>query len=465
MLTGLLALAACEESAQAPSEVQDDRIRANAPYDLSRLSAALFAHPPADRTRGWRHATPAARSKPGKPAPLVNGSFERNGGELSNAFPGWTVVDPFGGDAGSWLVQTGIGSPLAGFRVRRPTDGDFAAMVDQFGPGTHILYQDVLVPRHGPAILSFDLFLNLPVGDYATPATLSAERFPNQQFRMDVMSPSAPVAGLGSGVLRAVYRTEPGDPPTSGYRTISVSLREFRGRLVRLRFAEVDNQGNLEVGIDRVTLGKHSGPVKPTHVRDRATAARVPFAPETGPFRHVLALGDDETSGPLPIGFEFSFFGHPYTAFNVSANGFVGFDPQMPDGCCDGGVIPSDDGLDDLIALAWTDLYPPGGGSISYETRGAAPQRRLIVSFTGVPVFGETATVTSQLILREREGAIEIHTAHQDAPAFHVVTQGVENLGGTVAAFVQGRVAASYRLQRDAVRYTTRSPGGGSSGP
>ena len=461
MLAGLLALAACEESAQAPSEVQDDRIQVTGRYDLTRLPAALFAHPPADLTRGWRRATPAARAKPGKPAPLVNGSFELNGGELSNAFAGWTVVDPFGGDAGSWLVQTGGSSPLAGFRVRRPTDGSFAAMADQFGPGTHILYQDVLVPTRGPAFLSFDLFLNNPVGDYAAPATLSANRFPNQQFRMDVMSPDAPVAGLGSGVLRAVYRTEPGDPRNSGYRTITVSLGEFRGRVVRLRFAEVDNQGNLEVGIDRVTVGRRSGPVKPIHIRDRATAAPIPFAPEAGPLRHVLALGDDETTGPLPIGFEFTFFGHQYAAFNLSSNGFVGFDPQMSDGCCDGGVIPSDDGLDDLIALAWTDLYPPGGGSIAYETRGTAPQRRLIVSFTAVPLFGETATVTSQLILRERENTIEVHTAHQDAPAFHSVTQGVENVGGTVAAFLAGRVAASYRLRRDAVRFTTRSPGGG----
>ena len=45
--------------------------------------------------------------------------------------------------------------------------------------------------------------------------------------------------------------------------------------------------------------------------------------------------------------------------------------------------------------------------------------------------------VTSQLILYERKGVIEIHTAHQDAG--QVYTQGVESADGEVAAFLPGR--------------------------
>ena len=51
-----------------------------------------------------------------------------------------------------------------------------------------------------------------------------------------------------------VYRTEPGDPALQGYRTIRTSLTPFAGRTVRLRFAEVDNQGNFQVGIDQVRI-------------------------------------------------------------------------------------------------------------------------------------------------------------------------------------------------------------------
>ena len=120
---------------------------------------------------------------------------------------------------------------------------------------------------------------------------------------------------------------------------------------------------------------------------------------------------------------------------------------------CIGGLLPSDDGVNNIIALAWTDLYPPGGGQISYETRGSAPNRRLIISYTAVPWCCEVGVdrVTSQVILYERRSLIEIHTTHQDAE--HIYTQGVENADGTVAAFLSGRMAADYGLVNDAVRF------------
>ena len=76
----------------------------------------------------------------------------------------------------------------------------------------------------------------------------------NQQFRMDIMGPRSRVDGLGAGVLRRVFRTEPGDPPLQGYRTIRTSLTPFAGRTVRLRFVEVDNVSNFQVGIDQVRI-------------------------------------------------------------------------------------------------------------------------------------------------------------------------------------------------------------------
>ncbi len=466
LLGGSLVLVGCQESPQGPSHIRPDEEQIHG-YDLSRLPRTLFARPQGSAAPEWRRVTPetrttvprAARQSP-KPSPLVNGSFELNGGVGNNVFTGWTVVD-LAGSSGSWFVQTGDASPLNGFQVEPPTDAAFAAMTDQFGPGSHILYQDVLIPSKGSAFLSFDLFLNNLAGQFATPNTLSPDEFPNQQFRVDILNPNAPVADVGAGVLLLVYRTEPGALASSGYRTITVSLQQFRGQVVRIRFAEVDNQSFFQVGVDRVTVGKRSKALKvpKEKIRDRATAALIPFAPESGPFANVLTLGDDETIGPLPIGFEFTFFGNQYTEFNLSSNGFIGFEPDMPNGCCGGGVIPSDDGLNNLIALAWTDLYPPGGGEIAYETRGTGPHRRLVVSYTGVPLFGEAATVTTQVILYERKNVIEIHTAHQDLAAFHIYTQGIENADGTVAAFIDGRVAADYSLTNDAVRFTTKSSG------
>ena len=187
-----------------------------------------------------------------------------------------------------------------------------------------------------------------------------------------------------------------------------------------------------------------------------ATTSSIPFDPEPGPFAHSAALFcDDCVLLGLPIGFSFTFFGNTFTHFNASANGFIGFSPPVTThGCCSGRPIPSADELNNIIAAAWTDLYPGGGGDVRYETRGRAPNRYLVVAYENVPwCCGPGAHVSSQIILYEGTNAIEIHTANQSAG--HIYTQGVENENGTLAAFQQGRVAANYGLTNDGVRFTT----------
>jgi N-acetylneuraminic acid mutarotase len=154
------------------------------------------------------------------------------------------------------------------------------------------------------------------------------------------------------------------------------------------------------------------------------------------------------------------FFGNTYSTFNVSTNGFISFGNSFSNGCCAGRTIPSNDGINNLIAAAWTDLYiPPGPVSLTYEMRGRAPTRYLVVSFENIPwcCGGTTGAVTTQIILYEGTNTIEIHTTSQSAG--HIYTQGVENADGTQAAFLPGRVAANYGLANDAVRFTTNNSG------
>lgn len=259
-----LTLLGCESRVDTPTEPHADasmaaaRPQMNAArrgYDLSKAPKEVFAAPETRAPRGFG-ASPALSPSELKAlalaAPVVNGGFERNGGVGSNVFAGWTVFDR-PEDSGSWFVQTGSASPLNGFVAFTPPAGQFAAMTDQSGPGTHILYQDVKVPG-GQSTLSFRVSLFNQVAVYFAPNTLSADKVPNQQFRVDIMAPLARIDGLGQGVLQQVFRTNPGDPPLQGYRTISTSLTHFAGRTVRLRFAEVDNQGNFQVGIDQVRI-------------------------------------------------------------------------------------------------------------------------------------------------------------------------------------------------------------------
>jgi hypothetical protein len=268
LLAGLaagLVLLGCERLSDAPTEpkadaesranVQPQANNASRSYDLSSVPKKFFAAPGTRAPRGFGASPGLSASMLEALAPssrVVNGSFEINGGVGSNMFAGWTVVD-FPEGSGSWFVQTDAASPLNGFIAFTPPGGQFAAMTDQSGPGTHILYQDVRVPP-GRSTLSFKVSLFNQAGAYFAPNTFSSERVANQQFRMDIMARLARVDGLGAGVLRRVFRTEPGDPPLQGYRTIRTSLTPFAGRTVRLRFAAVDNQGFFQVGIDQVRI-------------------------------------------------------------------------------------------------------------------------------------------------------------------------------------------------------------------
>lgn len=182
----------------------------------------------------------------------------QGGGSLT----GWTVVKQAGSN-GDWFIQTGTGSPLNGFSVPAPPQGSFAAMTDMTQPGSQILYQDFVIPMGVvSATLSFYRYINsgaLGFGDFASPNTLDYQVWPNQQVRVDIITPTADPFSVAAGdVLATIFQTQPGDPKVSGYTLHSTDLTAllaaYSGQTLRLRFAEVDNQGVLLFGVDAVSL-------------------------------------------------------------------------------------------------------------------------------------------------------------------------------------------------------------------
>jgi hypothetical protein len=161
-------------------------------------------------------------------------------------------------------------------------------------------------------------------------------------------------------------------------------------------------------------------------------------APESVALTSVT-LSDDEISVPLPIGFDFSFFGNTYNQFRISSNGYITFDMMtFENGCCQGQLIPDAWEPNNLIALAWNDLNPSSGGTIGYTTIGTAPNRILIVEFNNVPHFaGGANPITVQAKLYEATGNIEIHST-QNASDGSAHTIGVENASGTCGITAPG---------------------------
>jgi len=186
----------------------------------------------------------------------VNGGFETNGGAGSSVFGNWTVLRESSSPlaVGNFFAQTGVRSPGARLDVASPTAGSFAAMVDQAGPGRTQIYQDIAVPLTGPVWLSLRLYVQNQANEFAAPASLDFNVVPNQQVRVDVMSPAAAAWDVGSGVLTNAFATADSTQRGGNYFPVSINLAPFAGQSVRIRVAEVDNVAGLVVGVDQVSV-------------------------------------------------------------------------------------------------------------------------------------------------------------------------------------------------------------------
>jgi len=94
-----------------------------------------------------------------------------------------------------------------------------------------------------------------------------------------------------------------------------------------------------------------------------------------------LGLGDDTTT-TVNLGFAFPFLGGAYTSVEVSSNGFLSLGGSNGAQCCSGDVTKFLNGTA-RIALAWFDLYPPGGGAVRFNSFGD----RAVFTWDGVPAF------------------------------------------------------------------------------
>ena len=185
-----------------------------------------------------------------RPTTMVMEDFE------SGAITGWQAV---GGGAGGWFVYAdghqapdpAQSDPNAPFEVPDPPQGRFAAVTDMNGPGTRILYRDLRV--EGRFTLQATVFYT-GTGPFSSPATLAYDApEANQQFRIDLVRPSAPIDSVAKGdVLVNVFHTSPGDPARRPPTEVSVDVSAWAGQTVRLRLATTDNQGPLRVGVDNI---------------------------------------------------------------------------------------------------------------------------------------------------------------------------------------------------------------------
>jgi hypothetical protein len=112
---------------------------------------------------------------------------------------------------------------------------------------------------------------------------------------------------------------------------------------------------------------------------------------------NAIRLGEHETTGLLPVGFEFERQGARYDHFDVSTDGFITFARGPRHGDRPARVRLLED---------WTRF---GKGRVTYEVRGMAPRRRLVVSLAEEGPRAATLQVT----VHERTGIVEVGPAGQ----------------------------------------------------
>jgi hypothetical protein len=225
-------------------------------------------------------ASAALLAAPGaaRAAIVTNGDFET--GTLS----GWQV------DASTdslWTVYGGTSFSAFGeiWPVPAPPQGTHAAITAQGNESRQILYQDLTLPPGGSVNqLSLVTYYTAYAPILAQDNLDFTEPPSNEQFRIDVMRPSAPITSVSpSDILLTVFRTLTGDPTSLPPTQKTVDLSTFAGQTVRLRLAVAVTDDELNAGADAIAVKSNGFSIGKAKLRKKNGTAVLPVTvPDPG---------------------------------------------------------------------------------------------------------------------------------------------------------------------------------------
>ncbi|HET9252646.1 MAG TPA: DUF4350 domain-containing protein, partial [Candidatus Eisenbacteria bacterium] len=133
----------------------------------------------------------------------------------------------------------------------------------------------------------------------------------------------------------------------------------------------------------------------------------------------VPISGDDVTSNPIPIGFQFPFYDDLHSSVRVSSNGFLSFTSSSAD--YTNQLLPNPSAPENMVAAFWDDLYLVGGSTAHTWTDG----HRFIVQWTNVEHYGSGGPYTFQVVLHS-DGTILYQYLYIGEPSSSA-TVGIQN--------------------------------------
>jgi subtilisin family serine protease len=132
---------------------------------------------------------------------------------------------------------------------------------------------------------------------------------------------------------------------------------------------------------------------------------------------------DEGYAGPLPIGFNFKFYGNTKTQVYVSSNGLVMFNTINQD-IYSNAQIPSSALPNEFIAPFWDDLDGRTQGTVHYKQVG----NTFVIQFTNWQIYSATGSLTFQIVLHQN-GRIVLYYNNMNA-TLNSTTVGIENAAG-----------------------------------
>jgi hypothetical protein len=184
-----------------------------------------------------------------------------NNGDFENGLDQWQVIVQEGSDGTNFFLSTpGNLTPLSEYpTANNPSGGNHYVVTDQYGPGASALIQPVNIPPGvTSATLSFQMFVNdqTGMGPFIHPAGLNFNAEPNQHARVDILSADANAFSTSDAVLQNFYLGIDGNQTPYDYTNYSFDISNIvmAPGTYNLRFAEVDNQGFFNLGVDNVSM-------------------------------------------------------------------------------------------------------------------------------------------------------------------------------------------------------------------
>ena len=259
-------------------------------------------------------------------------------------------------------------------------------------------------------------------------------------------------------------------PPSSSLNPNDAIVIYVPDSVKQAEMAQRALEGHANVSVSANVLAAPSSALSTMVVGAPYSLSRINFAPEAAPTIVLPKIADDGLFPNVPIGFEFNFYGTSYTNLNVYYNGFVSFGPGVAKPFYTGDRIPDPADPNNIIALNWNDWQPQKvANSITYETRGTAPNRIFLLQFTNVPEYMGQGRMTTQLVLSETSNTVTLYTTSMNVTASGSrVTQGIENSDGTkygadsvtnpITGVRSERIRGWFNLSKDAIRFTPPHP-------